>query len=74
MSHEFLSGMLGSTRSTMSIAAAQLKKERLIEYTRGVIRILDARGLEKKACECYAVVEDYLDSYIQFDSGMGIAS
>ena len=74
MSHEFLSGMLGSTRSTMSIAAAQLKKERLIEYTRGVIRILDAKGLEKKACECYAVVEDYLDSYIQFDSGMGIAS
>jgi CRP-like cAMP-binding protein len=70
MSHEFLSGMLGSTRSTMSITAAQLRREGLIEYTRGVIRIIDAKGLEKKACECYGVVEDYLDNYMQFDSGL----
>jgi CRP-like cAMP-binding protein len=70
MSHEFLSEMLGSTRSTMSITAAQLRHQNLIEYTRGTIRILDAKGLEKKSCECYRVVEDYLDSYIQFDSGI----
>jgi CRP-like cAMP-binding protein len=70
MSHEFLSNMLGCTRSTMSIAAAQLKRAKLIEYTRGVIHILDAKGLEKKACECYAVVENYLDSYAQFDGGL----
>jgi CRP-like cAMP-binding protein len=70
MSHEFLSDMLGSTRSTMSIAAAQLKNENLIEYTRGVIHIVDAKGLEKKACECYRAVEDYLDNYMQFDSGI----
>jgi hypothetical protein len=70
MSHEFLSGMLGSTRSTMSIAAAQLKSEQLIEYTRGVIHILDAKGLEKKACECYLVIKDHLDNYTQFDSGI----
>jgi CRP-like cAMP-binding protein len=70
MSHEFLSGMLGSTRSTMSITASQLKHDHLIEYTRGVIHILDAKGLERKACECYAVVEDYLDNYLQFDSGI----
>jgi CRP-like cAMP-binding protein len=70
MSHEFLSDMLGSTRSTMSIAAAQLKHEKLIEYTRGVIRILDEKGLQDKACECYAVVENYLDNYMQYDSGI----
>jgi len=70
MSHEFLSSMLGSTRSTMSIAASQLKHQKLIEYTRGVIRILDAKGLEKTACECYSVVEHYLDNYMQFDSGL----
>ena len=69
MSHEFLSGMLGSTRSTMSLAAAQFKHEGLIEYTRGLIHILDAKGLEKRACECYSVVEEYLDNYTQFDSG-----
>ena len=70
MSHEFLSEMLGSTRSTMSITAGQLKHEKLIEYTRGVIHILDHKGLEKKACECYRVIEHYLDSYTQFDGGM----
>jgi CRP-like cAMP-binding protein len=70
MSHEFLSGMLGSTRSTMSIAASQLKRDRLIEYTRGVLHILDVKGLEAKACECYGVVEDYLENYMQFDSGI----
>jgi CRP-like cAMP-binding protein len=70
MSHEFLSDMLGSTRSTMSISAAQLKSEHLIEYTRGVIRILDAKGLEKKACECYLVIKHHLDNYTQFDSGI----
>jgi CRP-like cAMP-binding protein len=70
MSHEFLSDMLGSTRSTMSIAAADLKHGNLIEYTRGTIHILDKTGLEKKACECYHVVEDYLDNYVQYDGGI----
>ena len=69
MSHEFLSNMLGSTRSTMSLAAAQLKNEGLIEYTRGMIHVQDAKGLEKRACECYRVVEEYLDNFAQFDGG-----
>jgi CRP-like cAMP-binding protein len=70
MSQEFLSSMLGCTRSTMSITATQLKHEGLIEYTRGVINILSTKGLEKRACECYAVVEEYLDNYIEFDRGI----
>jgi CRP-like cAMP-binding protein len=70
MSHEFLSEMLGSTRSTMSITAALLKHENLIDYSRGVIHILDLKGLEKRSCECYRVVEKYLDNYVQFDSGI----
>jgi len=70
MSHEFLSEMLGSTRSTMSLAAAQLRHENLIEYTRGVIHILDVKGLRKKSCECYEVVEAYLDNYIEYDGGI----
>lgn len=70
MSHEFLSSMLGSTRSTMSLAAAQFKHEGLIEYTRGQIHILNEKGLEKRACECYRVVEHYLDSFPDFDGGI----
>ena len=47
MSQEFLSHMLGSTRSTVSVVAATLKKESLIDYKRSVISILDRKGLEK---------------------------
>jgi CRP-like cAMP-binding protein len=69
MSHEFLSNMLGSTRSTISLTAAEFKQQGLIEYTRGLIHILDPKGLEKRACECFGVVEQYLDNYTQFDVG-----
>lgn len=70
MSHEFLSAMLGSTRSTVSITAGQLKHDRLIEYTRGVIHILDKKGLEGRACECYGIIKHHLDNYAEFDGGM----
>ena len=63
MSQEFLSHMLGSTRPTVSVVAATLKKEGLIAYTRGDITILDREGLEKRACECYQVIKTFLADY-----------
>ena len=68
LSHEFLADMLGSTRPTVSIAAGSLKEEGLIDYNRGVIRILDAKRLEERACECYQVIKNYLDNYAAFDT------
>jgi CRP-like cAMP-binding protein len=68
LSQEFLADMLGSTRPTVSIAAGVLKEEGLIDYNRGVIRILDAKRLEERACECYLVIKDYLDNYTEFDT------
>lgn len=70
MSHEFLADMLGSARPTLSIAAGVLKDEGLIEYNRGVIRILDVPRLENRACECYHIIKDHLDNYAEFDSGI----
>jgi CRP-like cAMP-binding protein len=70
MSQDFLADMLGSARPTLSIAAGALKDEGLIEYSRGVIRILDAPRLENRACECYHIIKDYLDNYAEFDSGI----
>jgi len=70
MSHEFLSEMLGNTRSTVSLTAAKLKRESLIGYTRGLIHILDRDGLQQRACECYGVIKDHLDNYAEFDSGI----
>lgn len=68
MSQEFLSHMLGSTRSTVSVVAGTLKKEKLIDYKRGVITILDRKGLEKRSCECYKIITSYLANYEKFDT------
>lgn len=68
MSQEFLSHMLGSTRSTVSVVAGTLKKEKLIDYKRGVITILDRKGLEKRSCECYKIITNYLANYEKFDT------
>ncbi len=53
--------MFGITRPTVSIAAGALKARGLIEYSRGTVSILDRKGLERKACECYRVVKEQLD-------------
>jgi CRP-like cAMP-binding protein len=68
MSHELLADMLGGTRSTVSLAAASLKRKGLIQYSRGVIRILDAHGLEETACECYRTIKHHLKNYSEFDT------
>ena len=70
MSHAFLSDMLGSTRPTVSLAAGLLKDAGVIEYTRGMVQILDAAGLEARSCECYHIVKDYLDNAGEFETGM----
>ncbi len=53
----FIAGMLGVRRPAISIAASALLAEGLLEYTRGVVRILDRPGLERAACACYAIVQ-----------------
>jgi len=68
MSQEFLSHMLGVTRPTVTLAAGILKNENLIDYTRGEITILDRKGLELRACECYRVVKNHLDDFESFDA------
>lgn len=66
---EFVAEMLGSTRSTVSIAAAHLKAKGLIDYSRGHLRLIDKRGLEVESCECYRVVRNHLESFEEFDTG-----
>jgi CRP-like cAMP-binding protein len=54
LTHEALSAMLATTRPRVSLAAAKLRREGLIDYRRGQVRILDRKRLESAACECYA--------------------
>lgn len=56
LTHEFLSEMLGVQRSTVSAVARSLHEGGLINQSRGAITIVDRRGLEETACECYDVI------------------
>ena len=61
LTHEFLAMMLGVQRSGVSIAASALRKAKLIDYRRGEVAILDRKGLEDGACECYASIQTELE-------------
>ena len=56
LTQEFIANMLGGRRETVTVAAGRLQDAGLIHYTRGKIRILDRKGLEQTACECYRTV------------------
>ena len=56
ITQEFLAEMLGSRRTTVTMAAGALQRIGLIEYQRGLVHILDRERLESAACECYPVI------------------
>ncbi|MDQ1590551.1 MAG: hypothetical protein QOG71_1178 [Pyrinomonadaceae bacterium] len=64
MTQDFLSHMLGGTREQITVAASMLKKQNLIDYSRGRIKILDRAGLEAASCKCYRVVKDEYDNFL----------
>lgn len=60
ISHAHLADMLGTTRSTVTVAAGHLQQQGLIRYSRGKIHIVDRPGLELACCECYATLQSHL--------------
>ena len=59
ITHDFLATMLGTDRPTVSLAAGILQKEKIIEYTRGTVKIVNRKKLEDSACECYGIIQQY---------------
>lgn len=57
LTQEFLAQMLGSRRSTVTVAAGILQRQGMIGYKRGKIHIADRTKLEGAACECYQIVK-----------------
>ncbi|HWI36446.1 MAG TPA: Crp/Fnr family transcriptional regulator [Burkholderiales bacterium] len=58
LTQEFIGEMLGVHRPTVTDIATKLEAEGLITVQRGLIRISKVQGLERIACECYAVVQE----------------
>lgn len=61
MTQELIANMLGVRREGVTEGALKLQKAGLIQYSRGHITVLDRAGLEKRTCECYAVVKREYD-------------
>ena len=61
MTQESIANQLGVRREGVTEGALKLQRAGLIRYARGHITVLDRKGLEHRACECYAVVKKEYD-------------
>jgi hypothetical protein len=62
LTQEYLAQMLGVQRTSISLVAGDLQQAGIIAYRRGRIEILDQSLLERRACECYALVRSQRDA------------
>jgi CRP-like cAMP-binding protein len=53
VTQEFLSGILGVQRTTITLVSRILQSEGILHVRRGHIHIRDVAALERKACDCY---------------------
>jgi CRP-like cAMP-binding protein len=61
MTQELIANMLGVRREGVTSAALKLQHDGLIRYARGKITVIDRAALERRTCECYAVVKKEYD-------------
>jgi CRP-like cAMP-binding protein len=61
ITHDFIATMMGTDRTTVSLAAAVMQKNGIIDYVRGAVKIVNRRKLEKSSCECYSVIQQLED-------------
>ena len=58
LTHEQIARTLGVYRPSVTCIALEMKKNKLIEYSRGRIAICDRERIEEIACNCYAELGD----------------
>ena len=65
ITQEVLSEILGTKRVTIAAVAGELQREKLIEYRRGRIHLLNRDGLEAAACDCYSTIRSIHEGLYQ---------
>lgn len=63
LTQEFLAQMLGTRRSSVTVAAGILEKAGLIAHSRGETEIIDRPKLEEAACECYGIMQRQIEAW-----------
>ncbi len=58
LTHELIANMLGVRREGITMAALKLQKSGIIQYSRGLIKVLDRERVQAQACECYRVCKN----------------
>lgn len=66
ITQEFLSHMLGVQRTSVGLVAGTLQSAGIIRYSRGRIELLDSDKMKAWACECYFIVKDEYDHFLDF--------
>lgn len=69
LTQEFLAGMLGVHRPSVSVVAGLFQQAGMIRYTRGHMEILDRARLEESACECYGLVRKQFQRLLDVSYG-----
>jgi CRP-like cAMP-binding protein len=57
LTQELIAQMLGTRRSSVTVAAGMLQRAGLISHSRGDVQIVDRPKLEEAACECYGIMQ-----------------
>jgi CRP-like cAMP-binding protein len=70
MTQLLIANMLGVRREGVAQAASKLQADGLIQYSRGRIKVIDRQGLERRSCECYAVVKTEFDRLLPYSLGV----
>jgi hypothetical protein len=65
MTEALVANMLGVAAEGVAAAAAALQADGLIDYRAGAITVLERAGLERRACECYAVVRSEFERLLR---------
>ena len=63
LTQEFLAQMLGTRRSSVTVAAGMLQRAGLITHSRGDVKIIDRPKLEDAACECYGIMTQQVEGW-----------